>query len=345
MSTQKASILPALNASLVIEQRLIPKPNPNQVLVKITAAAINPLDNGHRYMPIRVTSHPAVLGCDGAGVVEDVGNAIQGFKKGDRVFFQGNFNNDQSTFQQYAVADAKLVGRTPPNITDEQASTLPSSLSTAVATLFDNTGFTPSIEGPTVSNKPIVILGGSGSVGRAVIQLARITGFSPIITTSSKAHAEALKSLGATHVFERTVAPGIIHSAIQASGYPLHFAVDAVSTPETQLFAYNLLTNQPNGPTNDLQLQLVLPPTDEVLALNKSRPGGPVKVGIVEGHSYARPELNAPFYVVAGKWLEEGKLAPAKVQMVEGGLAGVSEGLDIIAKGVSGVKLVIRPQE
>ncbi|KAG9121751.1 hypothetical protein FRC07_002158 [Ceratobasidium sp. 392] len=341
----KASILPALNASLVVEQRPIPTPNTKQVLIKITAAAINPLDNSHRYMPIRITSYPAVLGCDGAGVVEAVGSDVLDFKTGDRVFFQGDFNNDQSTFQQYALADAKLVGRTPPNITDDQASSLPSSLSTAVAALFDKTGLTPSIDGPTVANKAIVILGGSGSVGRAIVQLARIAGFSPIITTSSKAHADTLKALGATHVFERTVSADEIYSAIQASGHLFHFAVDAVSTPETQLFAYQLLANQPNSPADNLQLQLVLPPTTELSDLNKSRPEGPIKAGIVDGSSHVLPELNAPFYAVAGKWLEEGKLAPAKVQIIGGGLDGVPEALDTIAKGVSGVKLVVRPQE
>ncbi|KAG9121754.1 hypothetical protein FRC07_002155 [Ceratobasidium sp. 392] len=322
----KASILPALNASLVVGRRPIPTPNTKQVLIKIAAAA-------------------TVLGCDGAGVIEAVGSDVLDFKKGDRVFFQGDFNNDQSTFQQYALADARLVGRTPPNITDDQASSLPSSLSTAVAALFDKTGLTPSIDGPTVTNKAIVILGGSGSVGRAIVQLARIAGFSPIITTSSKAHADNLKALGATHVFERTVSADEIHSAIHASGHPFHFAVDAVSTPETQLFAYQLLVNQHNSPADNLQLQLVLPPTAELLALNKSRPEGPIKAGIVDGSSYLLPELNAPFYAVAGKWLEEGKLAPANIQIIGGGLDGVPEALDTIAKGVSGVKLVVRPQE
>ncbi|KAG9085794.1 hypothetical protein FRC06_003444 [Ceratobasidium sp. 370] len=344
--TQKASFLPALNAKLTVEDKPIPTPGVNQVLVKITAAAINPVDNWHRSTSSHaINEYPAILGCDGAGVAEAVGPDVHGLKEGDRVFFQGNFGHDNATFQQYALADASLAARIPSGISDEQASTLPVALATAITLLFHKTEFKPSIEGPTVSNTPIVILGGSGSVGRSVIQLAHVAGFSPIITTSSKPHAGALKSFGATHVFERTVSAETIHSVLQAGGHTLPLVVDAVSTPETQVFAFKLLTNQPNPPPQGLQLQLVLPLSDELLALNKARAEGPIKADIVFGSAHIFKELCAPFYGVAEKWLEEGKLAPAEVQIVEGGLGGVSEALDLIAKGVSGVKLVIRPQE
>lgn len=82
-------------------------------------------------------------------------------------FFQGNFGLDDSTFQQYVLLNPNVLGRSPSNITDEEASTMPSSLATAVASMFVGTGVQPAINGPTVSNTPIVILGGSGSVGRS----------------------------------------------------------------------------------------------------------------------------------------------------------------------------------
>ncbi|QRV84251.1 Zinc-binding dehydrogenase [Ceratobasidium sp. AG-Ba] len=340
MVDQKASVLPALNGNLVVEVLPRPTPSIDEVLVKVTAAAVNPLDNLMSHFKIF-----AILGCDGAGVVEAVGTGVQGFKKGDRVFFQADFKNDYATFQQYSLANARQVGHTPSNVTDEQASTLPSSLATAVAILFDKTGIAPLVNGPTVSGIPIVILGGSGSVGRTTIQLARIAGFSLIVTTSSNAHADALRSLGATHVFDRNVSVETIHSAVQSAGHPLHFVVDAVSTPETQLFAYKLLTSQLNSPAGELQLRLVLPPTEQLIAANEARAEGPIKLGMVDGSAYALPELNAPFWAIAGKWIEEGELVPASVQVVEGGLAAVPEALDIIAKGVSGVKLVIRPHD
>ncbi|KAG8681597.1 hypothetical protein FRC08_015535 [Ceratobasidium sp. 394] len=173
-----------------------------------------------------------------------------------------------------------------------------------ITLLFHKTDFKSPSEEPTVSNTPIIILGGGGSVGRSVIQLAHIAGFFPVITTSSKPHAEALKSFGATHVFERTVSAGTIYSIIQASGHALLLVVDAVSTPETQVFAFKLLTDQPNPP-QDLQVQLVLPLSDELFALNDARPKGPIKADVVFGSAHIFKELCAPFYGVAEKWLEE----------------------------------------
>ncbi|KAG8681531.1 hypothetical protein FRC08_015573 [Ceratobasidium sp. 394] len=347
--TQKASFLPALNAELVVENEAIPAPDTNQVLVKITAAAINPVDNWHRSTSNHaINKYPAILGCDGAG--------------GDRVFFQGNFGLDDATFQLYALADATLLAHTPSSISDEQASTLPVALATAITLLFRKTGFKPPIEGPTILIHQLLFWEAAGQSEDLVSRSAHILGVQ--VTPPSCSHSIgacrrifpyhnhifqasrrfALKSFGATHVFERTVSAETIHSIIQASGHAFPLAVDAVSTPETQVFAFKLLTGQLNPP-QDLQLQLVLPLSDELLALNNARPEGPIKAYEVFGNARIFKELCAPFYGVAERWLEEGKLVPAEVQIVRGGLAGVSKALDLIAKGVSGVKLVIRPQE
>jgi hypothetical protein len=172
--------------------------------------------------------------------------------------------------------------------------------------------------------------------------MARIAGFSPTITTASNAHADALKALGATHVFERTVSPSTIHAAL-AGSKPLTLAVDTVSNSETQLFAFQVLTDQPKPPPQGLQLQLVLPPTEELQTHNSARGEGSVKAGIVAGVAYKLPEVFASFYKVAEKWVGEGKIVPGKVQLVDGGLTSVETGLDTVAKGVSGVKLVINP--
>lgn len=172
--------------------------------------------------------------------------------------------------------------------------------------------------------------------------MARIAGFSPIITTASRAHAESLKSIGATHVFERTVSPSTIHGALTGSK-PLTLVADTVSSSETQLFAFEVLTTQPKPPPQGLQLQLVQLPTEELQAQNSARGEGSIKAGIVAGVAHIKPDVFAPFFKVAEKWVEEGKIAPAKVQMVDGGLASVPAGLDTLAKGVSGVKLAVNP--
>ncbi|KAG9091921.1 hypothetical protein FRC06_000326 [Ceratobasidium sp. 370] len=341
--TQKSCVLPAPGADIVLQDRPVPTPGAGQVLVKITAAALNPVDNTHRYFPVLLSGYPAVLGCDAAGTVEAIGEGVSNFKKGDRVFFQGDCSHDGATFQHYATVMSNIVARTPSNITDEQASTLPTSIVTSVVLLFNNTAFEPPLNGPTASGIPILILGGSGSMGRACIQMARIAGFSPIITTASSAHAESLKAIGATHVFERTVSAATIHEVLKANNKPLKLAVDTVSNAETQLFGLQVLTTQPNAPLGELQLQLVLPPTEELQAQNNALTEGRVKAGIVAGVAYKQPELFAPFFNIAEKWLEEGLIVPGTVELLKGGLGSVQPGLDRLAKGVSGIKLVVNP--
>lgn len=338
--TQQSCVIPASGSDLILQDRPIPTPGPEQVLVRITVASLNPVDDTHRHFPLLISGYPAVLGCDAAGVVESIGKGVQTLKQGDRVFFQGDFSHDGATFQNYAVAHANLVIRTPANISDEEASTLPTSIVTAFVILFNNTAFALPTTGPTASDSPILILGGSGSVGRACIQLARIAGFSPIITTASNAHAESLKTIGATHVFERTVLANTIYGAL--AGKPLALVADTVSNSETQLFAFEVLTAQPHPLSEEmqLQLQLVLLPTDE---LQKRNAGGRVKADIVGGVAYRQPEVFAPLYNIAGKWVEEGNLVPAKFRVVDGGLTGVQAGLDTLSNGVSGVKLVVKP--
>jgi D-arabinose 1-dehydrogenase-like Zn-dependent alcohol dehydrogenase len=134
---------------------------------------------------------------------------------------------------------------------------------------------TPEGEGKYAGN-PIVILGGSSSVGQngklryylsprnlpvvmstiSAIQLAKLSGFSYIITTASLKHTEYLKSLGATHVIDRTVSASALASEISniTQNAPIKYAVDSISLPDTQQAAYDLIA--PGG-----QLVVFLPVT------------------------------------------------------------------------------------
>ena len=115
------------------------------------------------------------------------------------------------------------------------------------------------------AGNPIVILGGSSSVGQngkshyhlseksllvtptaadhSAIQLAKLSGFSPIITIASLKHAEYLKSLGATHIIDRNISGAALASEINNITYnaPIKYAVDSISLPDTQQTAYDLL--------------------------------------------------------------------------------------------------------
>lgn len=170
----------------------------------------------------------------------------------------------------------------------------------------------------------------------AAIQLARIAGMSPIVTTSSARHAQYLKSLGATYVFDRNVDVKTIQMAFPR---PVALAYDAISTQSTQSLAFGVLTTP--APAPGAHLAVVLP-LDQ--SIKKKNADGKVSVNEVWGASQMFRELSVPFWHIVGQWIKEGRYQPNRVQLVNGGLAGIPKAFDLSRQGVSGVKIVIRPQ-
>ncbi|CUA66954.1 hypothetical protein RSOLAG22IIIB_02862 [Rhizoctonia solani] len=334
----KASLLLQKHGKLEVVTRPTPVPQGKQALVKVTAAAVNPLDWKIIDYGIFVEKFPAVLGLDGAGVVDAVGPEVTGFKVGDRVFFQGSVDPvDQATYQQYSIVDTDILSKTPNNINDDRASTIPVCAVTAYFGLFQKTGISPPVSGPTASGKSILILGGSSSVGQFAIQFARLAGFSTIVTTASSHHADFLKSLGATHIFDRNVDAKTIQSAFAT---PVSFVFDTISAESTQLFAFDVLTTP--SPVPGARISLVFTPAD---SLKEKNSGDKVDVDMVLGSAHMFKDFSVPFWRKIEEWIRSGEIAPNRIQLVNGGLARVPEALDLSRKGVSGVKIVVRPQE
>ncbi|KAF8678839.1 Alcohol dehydrogenase GroES-like domain [Rhizoctonia solani] len=333
----KASLLPQKQGKLEVSTRLTPTPRGTQALVKVTAAAVNPADWKIIETGLFLETYPAVLGYDGAGIIHAVGPEVTNFKVGDRVIFQGTLDYDYTAYQEYALVDTELIAKAPSNVNDDQASTFPTGAFTAYAGLFQKTGIATPVNGPTAKGKSVLILGGSSSVGQFAIQFARIAGFSTIATTASSQHTEFLKSLGATHVFDRDTDATTIRSAFPS---PLGLAFDAISANATQLLAFDLLANP--SPVSGTHLTIVNHPTDDFKEKNT---GDKIAVHNVFGFSDKFRDLSVPFWQKLGEWIEGGELVPNRVQLVNGGLAGVPDALELSRKGVSGVKLVIRPQE
>ncbi|CUA67073.1 hypothetical protein RSOLAG22IIIB_02991 [Rhizoctonia solani] len=338
MSQHKASILPQKHGKLEVSTRPTPVPQGTQALVKVTAAAVNPADWKILDYGVLIETFPAVLGCDGAGIIEAVGPDVTNFKPGDKVFFQGLYTRvDETTFQQKTIVETDIISKIPDNIDEDQASTIPAAALTALIGLFQKTGVDIPVNGPTANGRSVLILGGSSSVGQFAIQLARIAGFSPIVTTASAQHTDFLKSIGATHIFDRNVDAKTIQSFFST---PVSLALDAVSVESTQRLAYDVLTTP--SPAPKAYLALVLPLID---SLKEKNADNKVTVNQIYGSSHAFRDLAVPFWQSIGQWIKDGKFVPNRVQLVKGGLAAVLEALDLSRKGVSGVKLVIRPQE
>ncbi|CAE6520474.1 unnamed protein product [Rhizoctonia solani] len=332
MSQHKASILPQKQGKLEVGTRPTPFPQGIQALVKVTAAAINPVDwKIQDYGWPFVEAYPAVLGTDGAGVIEAVGPDVTNFKPGDKVFFQGFYGRiDETTFQEKSIVETDIISEVPDNISEDQASTIPVAALAALVGLFQNTGIGVPAEGPTAQGKGVLILGGS-------IQLARIAGFSPIVTTASDQHIDLLKSLGATHVLNRNVDARTIQSTFPT---PVSLILDSISVASTQSLAYDVLTTP--SPAPGAHLAIALPLVD---AIKEKNVDNKVTINHFFGSSHTYRDLSIPFWQNVGQWIKDGKFVPNRVQVVKGGLAALPEALDLSRKGVSGVKIVIHPQE
>ena len=189
----KAAFVRKTGSPDVIEYGDLPQPaiGSTQVLVKVGAAAVNPIDTYIRQGTVSMIAHlPYILGCDLAGTVVEVGSAVTGLKVGERVWGsnQGLFGR-QGTFAEYAAVDQKWLYRTPEPLTDAEAAAGALVGLTAHLGLF--------LHAELKLGEVLFVNGGSGGVGSAVIQLARAAGARVIATAGSDAGVKLCRDLGA----------------------------------------------------------------------------------------------------------------------------------------------------
>lgn len=167
----------------------------DQLVVRVKAAGINPIDMKIRSAPERFpVSLPAILGCDASGVVEAVGDSVSGFARGDEVYFsQPGFLGRQGTYAERVAVDAALVAHKPASLSFAEAAAAPLVLITAWEALHDRARIRP--------DQQVLIHAGAGGVGHAAIQLARQAGARVAVTVSSDDKAAFAQQLGA----ERTI--------------------------------------------------------------------------------------------------------------------------------------------
>lgn len=173
-----------------------PQPAPTEVLVKVGAVAVNPIDTYIRAgaVPLAET-FPYIPGCDLAGIVESVGNSVTRFKPGDRVWGsnQGLFGR-QGTFAQYAAVEEDWLYPTPQGMADEQAAAGALVGITAHLGLFLHSGLKP--------GELVFVNGGTGGVGSLVVQFAKAAGARVIATVGNDEKRELCQSLGADLVLD-----------------------------------------------------------------------------------------------------------------------------------------------
>jgi NADPH2:quinone reductase len=188
--------LPINEADSFIEfETTKPTPGPNELLVKIMAVSVNPVDYKIRQNSAKdiVLETPKIIGWDAAGIVEAVGDKVQLFKPGDEVFYAGDITK-QGCYAEYQNIDERIVGKKPASLSYEAAAAMPLTGLTAWEILFDRMRINPEKD----KGKSILIIGGAGGVGSIAIQLAKKAAGLKVIATASRPESiEWCKQMGA----------------------------------------------------------------------------------------------------------------------------------------------------
>ena len=185
---------PGAPETLRVGDVAIPQPGPGEVRVQVQAAGLNPVD--YKMMTNGVASwrYPFIPGLDVAGVIDEVGEGVEGWNKGDAVFYHGNYARPGG-FADFTVTTTRTLVRTPGNLSAIQAAALPCAGFTAFQALIEKLNIQ--------SGQTILVRGGAGGVGGFAIQIAAKAGLE-VITTASSRNAEWVKSLGAAWSIDYT---------------------------------------------------------------------------------------------------------------------------------------------
>lgn len=193
----KAIAINEYGDSSVMQLMDLPKPTvkANEILVKIKAVGVNPVDFKIRKGLLKgrlPEKFPIILGWDGAGIVEAVGDDISSFKVGDEVFFYGRKDiMHAGTYAEYVTLEEKHLAKKPKNLSFAESAIIPLAALTAYQALFENLKIK--------KNEKVLIHAGAGGVGGYAIQMAKKAG-AYVITTASKDKEQYVKSLGADEV-------------------------------------------------------------------------------------------------------------------------------------------------
>jgi NADPH:quinone reductase-like Zn-dependent oxidoreductase len=197
-TTMHAAVAVEHQQPLVLQELPVPQPGPGQVLVRVLASAVNPLDTkiaagkgGHANQTL-----PAVLGMDLAGVVERLGEGVTAFSVGAEVYgMAGGIGGNQGALAQYIAVDGDLLARKPHNLSMREAAALPLIFITAWEGLVDRANVR--------AGQKVLIHGGAGGVGHVALQIAKARGAEVFATGSAHSRA-AIESFGATPIDYRS---------------------------------------------------------------------------------------------------------------------------------------------
>lgn len=158
-----------------------PVPKEREILVKVEAVSVNPVDTKVRAPKETIEEQPRILGWDVAGVVDEVGPDCTLFEPGDEVYYAGSIDR-QGGNSEYHLVDERIVGHKPVLLSYSEAAALPLTTITAWEGLFERLGV--KMDPRKNASKSILIIGAAGGVGSIAVQLAKMAGLKVIGTAS-----------------------------------------------------------------------------------------------------------------------------------------------------------------
>lgn len=195
-STMQAMVITGYGGTDVFKFQEIPKPRPKdkELLVKVLATSINPIDykirGGLRATGLEL---PQILGFDVSGVIEETGDKVSDFKIGDEVYYLPRIIGWQGAYAEYHLVEEGIVSRKPANLSHLEAASIPLVASTAWDALIERAKIK--------LGEKILIHGGAGGVGSIAIQLAKLCGCFVFATCSTK-NIDFVKQIGADFVID-----------------------------------------------------------------------------------------------------------------------------------------------
>jgi len=190
----KAIVIHSSGGPEVLKYEDVPRPQAkdDDILIRVMAAAVNPVDVFIREG--RITHFPLIPGMDVAGVVEETGNKVTKFKRGDAIYAYLSFE-EQGGYAEFAVTKQDHAALKPKSVDFEHAAAVPLAATTAWQALIEKAGLS--------AGQTVLIHGGSGGVGTFAVQIAKARG-AKVIATASTANQDLLKQLGVDQPIDYT---------------------------------------------------------------------------------------------------------------------------------------------
>lgn len=347
MTVHNAALyIPTAKAPFRLEPAELYEPGPNDLLVKNTSLALNPLEHRFQKLAIFPVQYPHISGFSFAGTVEKVGSAVTAFKPGDHVaainkFSEANPGNRYGAFQKYALIQDTAAAKLDKKVDLDHASAIMASLLSTIGALNVCMG----MERPPLSdkqapknNQKFLIYGGSSMFGLLTSEYAIRAGYDVVTTASPRTMDEVKRFCPSATILDHTLPHGELVEALVASG-PYAYSLDTIAKPETTAVVADVLKRSGGG---------VFWSSQPVQGPDPNMPEGVER----KGESYpVQVELNEElrkwtFEEYLPKGLIGGLITAPRIEKVAGGLSSVPSALERFGEGqVSGVKLVVDPSE